>query len=79
MSALPGMTAAIVFDPVLPIGAIVALAVVLGTFTVMNYLRIGALLSATKKYTLTILRKEADGRWRLARDANLVTEVRSSA
>jgi uncharacterized protein (TIGR02246 family) len=23
-------------------------------------------------YTLTILRKEADGRWRLARDANLV-------
>lgn len=24
-------------------------------------------------YTLTILRKEADGRWRLARDANLVT------
>jgi hypothetical protein len=50
------MTAAIVFEPVLPIGAIVALAVVLGTFTVMNYLRIGALLSATKKYTLTILR-----------------------
>ena len=25
-------------------------------------------------YTLTILRKEADSRWRLARDANLVTE-----
>jgi uncharacterized protein (TIGR02246 family) len=25
--------------------------------------------------TLTILRKEADGGWRLARDANLVTEV----
>ncbi|MFL5195864.1 MAG: YybH family protein, partial [Microvirga sp.] len=25
--------------------------------------------------TLTILRKEADGRWRLARDANLLTEV----
>ncbi len=24
-------------------------------------------------YTLTILRKEADGKWRLARDANLVT------
>jgi uncharacterized protein (TIGR02246 family) len=24
-------------------------------------------------YTLTILRKESDGRWRLARDANLVT------
>jgi len=23
-------------------------------------------------YTLTILRKEADGRWRLARDANLL-------
>jgi uncharacterized protein (TIGR02246 family) len=25
-------------------------------------------------YTLSVLRKEADGRWRLARDANLVTE-----
>jgi uncharacterized protein (TIGR02246 family) len=25
-------------------------------------------------YTLTLLRKEPDGRWRLARDANLVTE-----
>jgi len=24
-------------------------------------------------YTLTLLRKETDGRWRLARDANLVT------
>ena len=24
-------------------------------------------------YTLTLLRREADGRWRLARDANLVT------
>ena len=24
-------------------------------------------------YTLTVLRKETDGRWRLARDANLVT------
>jgi uncharacterized protein (TIGR02246 family) len=26
-------------------------------------------------YTLTIFRKERDGRWRLARDANLVTKV----
>src|SRR5215469_10904850 len=26
-------------------------------------------------YALTILRKEADGQWRLARDANLVTAV----
>ena len=26
-------------------------------------------------YTLTILQKEADGRWRLFRDANLVTEA----
>lgn len=25
-------------------------------------------------YTLTILRKESDGQWRLARDANLVTD-----
>lgn len=25
-------------------------------------------------YTLTLLRKEADGRWRLARDANLLAE-----
>ena len=24
-------------------------------------------------YTLTLLRKEADGQWRLARDANLLT------
>lgn len=27
-------------------------------------------------YTLTILRKEPDGRWRLARDANLLTDDR---
>jgi len=27
-------------------------------------------------YTLTILRKESDGRWRLARDANLLTEAK---
>lgn len=26
-------------------------------------------------YTLTILRKEADGQWRLARDANLLAAV----
>jgi len=26
-------------------------------------------------YTLTLLRKEADGQWRLARDANLLTAV----
>jgi len=26
-------------------------------------------------YTLTLLRKEADGQWRLARDANLLTPV----
>ena len=26
-------------------------------------------------YTLTLLRKEADGRWRLARDANLLAPV----
>ena len=26
-------------------------------------------------YTLTLFRKEADGQWRLARDANLVTQV----
>jgi uncharacterized protein (TIGR02246 family) len=26
-------------------------------------------------YTLSILRKEADGRWRLARDANLLTQA----
>ena len=30
-------------------------------------------------YTLTILRKETDGRWLLARDANLVTEIKDSA
>ena len=27
-------------------------------------------------YTLTILRKDADGRWLLSRDANLLTEVK---
>ena len=27
-------------------------------------------------YTLTLLRKEADGQWRLARDANLLTPVK---
>jgi uncharacterized protein (TIGR02246 family) len=27
-------------------------------------------------YTLTVLRKEADGRWRLARDANLLVEAK---
>jgi uncharacterized protein (TIGR02246 family) len=26
-------------------------------------------------YTLTLLRKEGDGRWRLARDANLLTPI----
>ena len=26
-------------------------------------------------YTLTILRKEPDGRWRLARDANMLVKV----
>ena len=30
-------------------------------------------------YTLTILRKEANGKWLLARDANLVTEVKDGA
>lgn len=28
-------------------------------------------------YTLTLLRKQADGRWQLARDANLVTQANS--
>ena len=30
-------------------------------------------------YTLTILRKEPNGKWLLARDANLVTEVKDEA
>lgn len=30
-------------------------------------------------YTLTILRKQPDGRWLLARDANLLTEVKDDA
>ncbi|MBS0219492.1 MAG: SgcJ/EcaC family oxidoreductase [Proteobacteria bacterium] len=30
-------------------------------------------------YTLTLLRKESDGRWRLARDANLVSSSRLEA
>jgi uncharacterized protein (TIGR02246 family) len=29
-------------------------------------------------YTLTVLRKQADGKWRLARDANLLTDDRTS-
>lgn len=29
-------------------------------------------VTSRKGYTLTLLRKEADGRWRVARDANLV-------
>ncbi|MEW5818264.1 MAG: hypothetical protein AB1798_23110, partial [Spirochaetota bacterium] len=29
-------------------------------------------------YTLTILRKESDGRWRIARDANLLTARENS-
>jgi uncharacterized protein (TIGR02246 family) len=30
-------------------------------------------------YTLTILRKQANGQWVLARDANLLTEVKDGA
>jgi uncharacterized protein (TIGR02246 family) len=30
-------------------------------------------------FTLTILRKETDGQWRLARDANLVAEVKEGS
>lgn len=30
-------------------------------------------------YTLTILRKGVDGKWRLARDANLLTEIKDGA
>ena len=30
-------------------------------------------------YTLTILRKEADGRWLLTRDANLLAEVKAES
>jgi uncharacterized protein (TIGR02246 family) len=33
--------------------------------------------STRSGYTLTILRKDADGRWRLARDANLLTAQKS--
>jgi uncharacterized protein (TIGR02246 family) len=32
----------------------------------------GGPVASRSGYTLTILRKEADGRWRLARDANLL-------
>jgi uncharacterized protein (TIGR02246 family) len=43
-----------------------------------NYLEVsmtppGGTAMRRSGYTLTILRKEADGRWRLARDANLLT------
>jgi uncharacterized protein (TIGR02246 family) len=45
-----------------------------------NYLEVsiareGAPLVRRAGYTLTIFRKGADGRWRLARDANLVTDT----
>jgi uncharacterized protein (TIGR02246 family) len=52
---------------------------VLGNWAYLrNYIEItatrdGAPPSHRAGYTLTILRKEADGRWVLARDANLVT------
>jgi ketosteroid isomerase-like protein len=37
--------------------------------------------AATRRsgFTLTILRKEIDGRWKLARDANLLTEESESS
>lgn len=44
-----------------------------------NHIEMSATLDGGKVmrrsgYTLTILRKEPDGRWRLARDANLLTD-----
>jgi uncharacterized protein (TIGR02246 family) len=46
---------------------------------IRNFLRVAMTMPGGKPvhrsgYTLTILRKEADGRWRLARDANLLSE-----
>lgn len=35
----------------------------------------GSMTVRRRGYTLTILRKEPDGRWRVARDANLLTTV----
>ena len=49
-----------------------------------NYLTIAVTPAGGKPtrragYTLTILRKQPDGRWLLARDANLLTEVKDGA
>lgn len=46
-----------------------------------NYLEMtvtppGGVTTRRSGYTLTVLRKEADGRWRLARDANLLSEAK---
>ncbi|PRD50224.1 SgcJ/EcaC family oxidoreductase [Phyllobacterium myrsinacearum] len=46
---------------------------------IRNHIRIaitppGGKVQRRSGYTLTLLRKEADGKWRLARDANMVTQ-----
>lgn len=46
---------------------------------IRNHIRIaitppGGTVQRRSGYTLTLLRKEADGKWRLARDANMVTQ-----
>jgi uncharacterized protein (TIGR02246 family) len=48
---------------------------------IRNYLEVSitppnGITSRRSGYTLTILRRQPDGRWRLARDANLVTASR---
>ena len=54
---LPGIRRMnIAFDPILPIGAIAAIALALGVLTTLIQLRIGALLSPWKKTVLTVLR-----------------------
>lgn len=47
-----------------------------------NYLEMtvtppGGVTTRRSGYTLTVLHKEVDGRWRLARDANLLVETKS--
>jgi uncharacterized protein (TIGR02246 family) len=46
----------------------------LRNFIQMTITQPGGALVRSTGYTLTMLRKERDGRWRLARDANLVTK-----
>jgi len=50
---------AFVFDPIVPLGAVVLVGILLGIFTIAVYWRLGSSLTATQKVTLLILRLAA--------------------